>query len=89
MSAPLQGSNTKVTIGYGAGGGDALEFFLEQGQTSDTGFIKLFVCTEHVDMSWIPQESPFERSERKARKKTAQCSTWDTQTATVRVFRNG
>ncbi|KAJ6622143.1 caspase domain-containing protein [Mycena sp. CBHHK59/15] len=63
MSPPLAASAdgivaTRLPIGYGTGG-YAFEFFLPEGKSMDTGFLKVFVSTEYLDMEWITQKSPF------------------------------
>ncbi|KAJ7193788.1 caspase domain-containing protein [Mycena pura] len=59
MQAPLPAKSgadpTRVTIGYGAGGGYAFQFVLPEGATSDTGFLKLFVSTKYLDLKAIEQ----------------------------------
>lgn len=59
LLAPPDGDKaTKFPIGYGVGG-YAFEFDLPPGKTVDTGFLKVLVSTEYLDMQWIPQISPF------------------------------
>ncbi|KAJ7509677.1 caspase domain-containing protein [Mycena galericulata] len=59
VQAPLQSHGT-VTIGMG--GERAFEFSLPPGEMeSDSGFLKLFVATEHLTLDWIQQTiSPFD-----------------------------
>ncbi|KAF8217083.1 caspase domain-containing protein [Mycena galopus ATCC 62051] len=52
---PLQ-DNQPVTIGMGRE--HAFEFMLEPGQKSSSGFVKLFVTREFVDLGWINQRIP-------------------------------
>ncbi|VDB96090.1 unnamed protein product [Peniophora sp. CBMAI 1063] len=49
----------RLTIGYGSGGAQPFKYFIRPGQDFDVGFIKLFISTEHVDLSNVVQESPF------------------------------
>ncbi|KAJ7890388.1 hypothetical protein B0H13DRAFT_2341019 [Mycena leptocephala] len=51
---------TRLPIGYGPGV-RAFEFKLSPGKTVDSGFLKLFVSTEQLDVDWIEQMSPFNR----------------------------
>jgi len=51
-----------LTIGYGAGGGVPLVYVLRKGQDVDVGHLKLFLSTNHADLSGIPQDSPFDGS---------------------------
>lgn len=53
-----------LTIGYGAGGTQPLSYSLGNEQNIDVGFIKIFTSTEQVDLSAVPQPSPFPRSNR-------------------------
>jgi hypothetical protein len=63
-SIPPGGS---ITIGYGSGGARPLGYCLLDGQDIDVGFLKLFFSTEKVDLSSIPQDSPFDKHARKAK----------------------
>ncbi|KAJ7146544.1 caspase domain-containing protein [Mycena epipterygia] len=48
-----------VTVGMGGEG--AFSFTLPPGTTSSSGFIKMFVSTEYMDLTWIEQKiSPFD-----------------------------
>ncbi|TFY66007.1 hypothetical protein EVG20_g5083 [Dentipellis fragilis] len=58
VDAPLKAQQS-LTIGYGAGGAAPYEYYLEDGQDIDVGFLKLFISTEPVDLSHVPQPSPF------------------------------
>jgi len=48
-----------LTIGYGSTGAVLFRHFLREGQDLDIGFLKLFLTTEPMDYSNIPQSSPF------------------------------
>ncbi|KIM28590.1 hypothetical protein M408DRAFT_137083 [Serendipita vermifera MAFF 305830] len=50
-----------LTLGYGAGGGLPFTYSLRDGQDIDVGFIKIFLSTEQVDLSVVPQKSPFSK----------------------------
>ena len=63
MSAPLKAKGKeKVTIGYGAGGGEDITFTLKDGMDSEIGFFKLFFYEIEAEMVVrdIEQESPLE-----------------------------
>ncbi|KAA1472278.1 hypothetical protein DENSPDRAFT_171259 [Dentipellis sp. KUC8613] len=77
VDAPLKPQKS-LTIGYGAGGAAPYEYYLEDGQDIDVGFLKLFVSTEPVDLSHVPQASPFTdgRGGKPSPPKTE--PTWDT-----------
>ncbi|KAI0312608.1 hypothetical protein OF83DRAFT_1145252 [Amylostereum chailletii] len=53
---PAKGS---LTVGYGSGGVAPWGCFLRDGQELDVGYFKLFLSTKPVDLSSIPQASPF------------------------------
>ncbi|KIM25682.1 hypothetical protein M408DRAFT_331034 [Serendipita vermifera MAFF 305830] len=53
-----------LTIGYGAGGTQPLSYSLGKERPIDVGFIKVFTSTEQVDLSAVPQASPFPRNNR-------------------------
>ncbi|KAJ7694623.1 hypothetical protein B0H17DRAFT_1057312 [Mycena rosella] len=56
---PLHGNSGQLTVGMGGEG--AFQFWLPKGKRKSTGFFKLFVSTEYVDLGWIRQEmSPFD-----------------------------
>ena len=64
MRPPLPASRDgkeamRHTIGYGHGA-PAFMFEPTAGR-EESGFLKLFVSTEHLDMRWIEQNSPFAR----------------------------
>ncbi|KAJ7627861.1 caspase domain-containing protein [Mycena polygramma] len=59
LSASRDGTHaTRLPIGYGSGG-YAFQFFPTKGKSTETGFLKVFVSTEYLDMGWIEQKSPF------------------------------
>jgi hypothetical protein len=62
LDVPLPKDGGVLTIGYGAGGASAQTFYLRTGQNLDIGFLKIFLCTEPVDLSTIAQSSPFEKT---------------------------
>lgn len=49
---------TYVTVGYGPGGFDPIEYALPDGKPSNTGFLKAFVSTKWVDMGWMTRSPP-------------------------------
>src|SRR6266567_2793251 len=59
---PLPKSGGVLIIGHGSGGAPTPTFHLRPGQNLDVGFLKIFLCTKPVDLSSIPQSSPFERT---------------------------
>jgi hypothetical protein len=48
-----------IAIGYGTEGALPFRYTLSGEQNVDVGFLKLFLSTEPVDLSSIPQEPPF------------------------------
>ena len=50
---------SSVTIGYGPEGGVPYTYYLRDGQNIDVGYLKLFLFTQPVDLSHVPQSSPF------------------------------
>jgi hypothetical protein len=50
---------SSVTIGFGAGSGVPYCYSLRKNQDIDIGHLKLFLSTEYVDLSHVPQHSPF------------------------------
>ncbi|KIM22184.1 hypothetical protein M408DRAFT_28909, partial [Serendipita vermifera MAFF 305830] len=49
-----------LAVGYGAGGAQPFKYFLPKGRDLDVGFVKIFISSEPVDLSAVPQASPFE-----------------------------
>ncbi|KZV62801.1 hypothetical protein PENSPDRAFT_758453 [Peniophora sp. CONT] len=52
----------KLIIGNNSGGGRPFRFYVPPDQNLDVGLVKFFVSTEHVDLSRIAQDSPFEKA---------------------------
>jgi hypothetical protein len=44
-----------LTMGYGAGGGDPIEWGIPCNKHTDTSYLKLFVSTRYVDMNIVEQ----------------------------------
>jgi hypothetical protein len=49
-----------LTVGFGLGSTPPLTYVIRQEQEMDVGFLKLFLTTQPVDYSGIPQSSPFD-----------------------------
>ncbi|KAF8172852.1 hypothetical protein K438DRAFT_176957 [Mycena galopus ATCC 62051] len=86
---PLQ-VDWPITVGMGHE--NAFEFMLEPDQKSSSGFVKLFVTREFVDLSWINQRiSPFDpKFVRSGRPDTQagpfdKMATWDALTVTLTI----
>ncbi|KAJ6462404.1 caspase domain-containing protein [Mycena vulgaris] len=89
VASPNGKDATRLPIGYGAGG-YAFEFELPNGKVVDPCFLKLFVSTEVLDLTWIEQKSPFhpdfEGSGRQGRRETfEEGPAWDAFHAVVMV----
>lgn len=90
MDAPLHSQRgpgpSRLTIGYGAGGGDSLKLTVKAGELSDTGFFKLFVFPKYVDMDWLAQGPAFEASDtRKVERGSKRVDVWGAWIAAVTV----
>ncbi|KAF7365683.1 hypothetical protein MVEN_00442000 [Mycena venus] len=85
--APLQSGERGLEIGMGSD--HAFEFKLEPGQVMSSGFLKLFVTREFVDLKWINQRiSPFSLKflgvpSTAEEDKFDKTPTWDALTVTV------
>jgi hypothetical protein len=64
VDAPLR-PRGNLTIGYGAGGATPFRYYLRDEKEMEVGFLKLFVSTEPIDLSKVPQFSPFDKRNRK------------------------
>jgi hypothetical protein len=53
-----------LTLGYGAGNSNPYNYVLRDGQNVDVGHLKLFLATEPIDFSSVPQLSPFKQDAR-------------------------
>lgn len=59
MSAPLR-QHSVLTVGHGNNDGNALKFYLNAGERSDTGFLVLLLSTKYADTTHIQQCSPLD-----------------------------
>ncbi|KDQ61082.1 hypothetical protein JAAARDRAFT_67479 [Jaapia argillacea MUCL 33604] len=89
VDPPLR-PNGSITLGYGSGGEVPYTYEVNKGQDVDVGFLKLFLSSEYVDFSDIPQLSPFKtvRHMRRADNLFRRISSWDTILVSV-VIRRG
>jgi len=83
--APLRKANGEVRIGMG--GEEPFEFKLPDQKTSSSGFLKLFVSTQYLNIEWIEQKlSPFDPNFGRTgrldggRKRVRSVAKWDTLT---------
>ncbi|KAJ6582092.1 hypothetical protein B0H19DRAFT_523922 [Mycena capillaripes] len=88
---PLPANTGTVTVGMG--GEKALEFVLPTGQRKSSGFLKLFVTHDFVDLAWIEQiTSPFDANFtgrlKIVREKLDRERTWDALTVTLTMTSN-
>jgi hypothetical protein len=93
MAAPLarkaNEEPSKLPVGYGSPGGQAVEFSLADGVTSDVTFLRLFVSTTYVDMTAVEQPSPFDTN-RKINKATPPSKQiWNAWTYVLMTKRQG
>ncbi|KAK7460550.1 hypothetical protein VKT23_009270 [Stygiomarasmius scandens] len=73
--------NGELEIGYGAGGSQPQSFYLPSGMDADVTYLKLFLTTEHVDLSRLERPSPFgvpETSGRASRPNPVPSQVWGT-----------
>jgi hypothetical protein len=87
MVAPLpprhkHNEPSELKVGYGEANMEAFEFSLADGVTADVGFLRLFVSTAYVDMSFLEQESPFLVARGGKRVKATSPDVWDAWTYT-------
>ncbi|KAJ6582414.1 hypothetical protein B0H19DRAFT_1118255 [Mycena capillaripes] len=87
-AAPLYANDGTVTVGMG--GEKAFEFSLPRDKRESSGFLKLFVTREFIDLGWIVQGlSPFDQKfegtgRLKVQREKLDCiSTWDALTVTL------
>ncbi|KIM78106.1 hypothetical protein PILCRDRAFT_603652 [Piloderma croceum F 1598] len=59
LDVPLQANGGTLAIGYGSAGWPPFSCFLTDGYDVNVEFMKLFFTTQFVDLSRIPQSSPF------------------------------
>ena len=58
VEPPLKGGG-RLTVGYGDSGWPPHTFYLREGQKVDVGILKLFLSRKEVNLSHVPQSSPF------------------------------
>lgn len=75
---PLKKNGGILTVGFGDGGMPPFAYFLRSGQDLDVGFLKLFLSTKYVDLSNIPQLSPFDEARSVADEEKPEIDTWGT-----------
>ncbi|KZV62347.1 hypothetical protein PENSPDRAFT_642315 [Peniophora sp. CONT] len=80
---PMLPAHGTLSIGWGAAGGRPFTYFLRDRQDQDVGFIKLFISTEFVDLSSIPQRSPFMTDRAAGPRGPSPPAIWDTVTIAV------
>jgi hypothetical protein len=83
----IQPNGGFLTIGYGTGGAQPFAYGLSDEQDIDVGCIKIFLSTDKVDLSSIPQPSPFDGGSR-GRRDPKKGPGWYTKLVTV-VQRRG
>jgi hypothetical protein len=87
MAAPLR-HKSALTVGHGNNDGQAIEFDIQPGDGSETGFLVLFLSTQYADMTHIQQSSVLDGSSGRAPKMhKQQLRIWDRALATVTVAR--
>ncbi|KAF9472030.1 hypothetical protein BDN70DRAFT_844906 [Pholiota conissans] len=75
---PLKKNGGSLTIGYGPGSAAPFAYYLRDNQDLDLGFLKLFLTTKPVDLSNIPQSTPFETTRSASRFVKSTVDTWST-----------
>ncbi|KAF8433706.1 caspase domain-containing protein [Boletus edulis BED1] len=85
MLAPLKRREavdqpSSFALGYGAFGTDPIEFYLPQGRKTDSGFLKVFLTTSHVDMTNVAQPPISEISSSRGGPKYSLKGTWTCET---------
>jgi hypothetical protein len=94
MSPPLakqtsEDEPSRLSIGYGASGTDAIQFSLPPGARVDSGFLKVFVSSSYVDMTFLKRDSPLQMPPRLARTMTLPfIHIWDAWTFVLTVIAN-
>ena len=74
--------NGSLTIGFGASDSPPQIFYLPDGLNVDITYLKVFLTSEFVDLSYIAQPSPFDTGLAKSVKPTAH-AIWDTVLAAI------
>ena len=77
-------SKGSLTIGFGAGGSQPQTFYLPDGLDVDVTYLKVFLTSEPVDLSYVEQVSPFQDMGRASKSvKRAPRAVWDTVLAAI------
>jgi hypothetical protein len=84
LDPPLQ-PNGCLKLGYGIGDDAPFVYTLRERQDVEVGFLKLFLSTEYLDLSGIPQLSPFTSVRRLDQPEVLFTSTLDWNAVSVTV----
>ncbi|KZP29227.1 hypothetical protein FIBSPDRAFT_212881 [Athelia psychrophila] len=78
VDSPLKRNGGTLTIGYGSTGTSPRAYAFRDGQESDVdiGFLKIFLATKYVDLSDIPQTTPFNSGRADFTKKKRNIERW-------------
>lgn len=78
----------ELTIGYGSGGGSRQGFRISQDDLDvEVSYLKIFLTTRPVDLSYIAQESPFSTSRKSYLAPEPRVDLWDTLTMAIAATR--
>ncbi|KDQ27330.1 hypothetical protein PLEOSDRAFT_1104020 [Pleurotus ostreatus PC15] len=87
MAAPWR-SKQEISLGYENCDAEPMTFTLEDGEKSDTGFLKLFFSQQYAEMAHVEQNGIFDSDEKPSLKMESSSRgehVWDTLTLTLTV----
>ena len=76
LDVPLRKNGGALTIGYGHSGYPPVSFTVAEGLDFEVGFLKVYLTTESVDLSYIQQDTPFVVSRHMVQHKPKPKSAW-------------
>lgn len=79
VDSPLKKKGGTLAIGYGSSATQPRAYGLNDGEDFDVGFLKMFFTTQPVDLSDIPQRSPFIGGRADVARKKAPPQKWGTR----------
>ncbi|KIY72176.1 hypothetical protein CYLTODRAFT_418153 [Cylindrobasidium torrendii FP15055 ss-10] len=79
-------AHDKLTLGYGSGGAQPLGFEISSDAVDELSYLKIFLTTRPIDLSFVPQTSPFDLT-RKGFKLQMLADQWDALKLAILVRR--
>jgi len=86
MTSTCVAAGATWAIGYGQQGGEPWRYVLEDNQTYDVGYLKVFVSRQEMSLSYMLQDSPFEAIGSRSMQHTQSPHHWQCDTLRIPVI---